>query len=67
MPGDVPVGPLMNTKEAEQLGRDLVRGSAACALPKEGVKVVGPAEDRALADVKCLGEGLEVEQTIRQL
>ena len=53
---------LVDSKQVQQVGRDLVRRGAAGLLPEEGVKVVCLAQDRALADIKCLCEGFQMEQ-----
>ena len=58
---------LMNTKETQQMDRDLFSGGAAFLLPKEGVEVVGLAQDSTFTNVKCLRQCLQVQQTPSQL
>ena len=62
MTRDVAVEALVDPKQAQQVRRDLVRRGATRSLPDEGVKVVCPAKDHALADVKYLYEGVKMEQ-----
>ena len=62
MAWDVAVEALVDSKQSQQVRRDLVCRGAARSLPEEGVKVVCLAQDRALVDVKCLCEGFQMEQ-----
>ena len=67
MTRDVAVEALVDSKQAQQVRRDLVCRCAAGLLPEEGVKVVCLAKDRALTDVKCLCEGFKMEQPLCKL
>ena len=60
MPGHVAVVPLVYAEEPQEVGGHLVRRSGPLALPEKCVEVVRFAEDRPLADVKTLGQRLEM-------
>ena len=62
----VAVVALVNTKQAEKMGRHLPGGGAAFALPEEGVEVVGFTDDGTLSDVETLGDGFQVQEGTRQ-
>ena len=52
--------PLVDAKQSQEVGRDLVRGCTCSPLPEQRVQVVGLAKDSALPYVKGLGERLQV-------
>ena len=62
MTRDVAVEALVDSKQAQQVRRDLVCRGAAHSLPEEGVKVVCLAKDHVLLDVKCLCKGFKMDQ-----
>ena len=62
MTWDVAVEALVDSKEVQQVRRDLVRCGAAGLLPEEGVKVICLAKDRVFVDVKCLCKGFKMKQ-----
>ena len=53
---------LVDSKQAQQVRRNLVCCGAASLLLEEGVEVVGFTKNRALVDVKCLYKGFKMEQ-----
>ena len=52
--------PLVDAKQSQEVGRDLVRGRACLLLLEQSVQVVSLAQDSALPYVKGLGERLQV-------
>ena len=64
---DVAVETLVDSKKAKQEGGHRVCGRVALPLPEGSIQVVASAQDRPLADVKRLGEAIEVHQTPRHL
>ena len=57
VPRHVSVISLVNTEETQEVSWGFFSRSAAFALPKEGSKIVGTAEDGSFPDVVVLAEG----------
>ena len=57
----------MDSKQAQQVGWDLVRCGAARSPLEEDFEVIGLTKDCALEDVKCLSKGFKMEQPIYEL
>ena len=60
VPRHIAVIALVKPKESQQMRRHFVCHRAGLALSEQQIKVVCFAQDSALPDVECLGEGFQM-------
>ena len=58
---------LVDTEQSQEVRRRRVRSGAPLALPKRGIEVVTLTDNGSFAGVKCLCQGLEVDEVVRKL
>ena len=63
MSRNISVVTLVYSKKPEEMGRGLAGGGATFTLPKHGSHIIRLGTDGSLANIMCLTERLEMEET----